>query len=342
MPGEAEVVVETPEVMDVDQAAEHLNGLFAKSEKAVNAAGREIDPVTKKFVSTKPKEDAGEGDEEGVEETDTEKAEQKAEDGEELTKEEKRLLKVKLDGMEQEVPEEEVVKGYLRQSDYTKKTQALAEERKKFEAEEREPTRNARKVYSERLELLAEALQAFTPSEEPNWMVLRDQLTPEQFTDQYATWKANSARLEKINAERARVAAEREKEWKAERTKILRAEQEALHAALPELKDPEKGPSLEKDLRAYAASIGYTDDGVDSVEDHRLLVMLNKARLWDESQKRRPKLEEKVDRLVTAIKPDGTKPAPKAKRIDSLRGALTKSGSIEDAAALLDAHMGAR
>ena len=55
------------------------------------------------------------------------------EDLEDEEAEEELLYAVKVDGSEQEVTLDELMKGYSRQSDYTKKTQELAEGRKAIE-----------------------------------------------------------------------------------------------------------------------------------------------------------------------------------------------------------------
>lgn len=312
--------------MDEAQAGELLDTLVTEPEKKERPRGPDG-----KFVA-EPKEDA-------TEETTEEATEEAPEEPEEkpLTKEEKRLLKLKIDGIEQEVPEDEVKNGYLRQSDYTKKTQALAEERRKFEAEERAAVRQERQLYQENLERVQAALQALTPPEEPDWAVESARMTPEEFTQHYAQWKANRTRLERVEAEQARVRALQEEDHHRVRQARLVEEQERLEQAIPDLKDPEKGKALRSDLIAYAKSVGFTDDDLAGVEDHRPLVLLHKARLWDESQKRRPSLEERVDRELSALKPTGTKPAPKAKAVDALRQRVLSSGSLEDAAQLLDA-----
>ena len=49
------------------------------------------------------------------------------------TTEEEPKYKVKVDGEEIEVTQEELLRGYMRQKDYTQKTQALAEQRRQFE-----------------------------------------------------------------------------------------------------------------------------------------------------------------------------------------------------------------
>jgi hypothetical protein len=117
-------------------------------------------------------------------------------------------------------------------------------------------------------------------------------------------------------------------------------EKERLEGAIPDLKDPEKGKVLRQDLMDYAKSVGFTDDDLAAVEDHRPLVLLHKARLWDEYQRNRPKVEEKVDRALGALKPTGAKPAPKQKAVDALKSRLSTSGSQDDAAELLNKLMG--
>ena len=62
-------------------------------------------------------------------------------------------IKVKLDGEETEVTLDELRKGYSRYSDYTRKTQALAEERKSFQGEA-EAIRMERAQYAELLPAL--------------------------------------------------------------------------------------------------------------------------------------------------------------------------------------------
>lgn len=322
--------------LDVMDAAAQLNSLFAAEEKKLPP--RAEDGKFTKAKSDEPAEPSPDVTPDGGEEPPAEA--EASEDAEEVEEKDAppapRLIKVKLDGIEQELPEPEVASGYLRQADYTKKTQALAEERRRFEAEEVARVREERQAYADRLAALQEALETLAPSQEPDWTEASKTLTPEEFTQRFTAWKANRERIAKVEAEQARVRALHEEETAKERSKRLAVELERLHTAIPELKDPEKGKVLRQDLVDYATSIGYADDEVHSVEDHRALVLLHKARLWDESQKRRPKVEEKVDRALEALKPSGTKPAPKAKVADGLKSRLIQSGSVEDAAAYLN------
>lgn len=244
-----------------------------------------------------------------------------------------RTLKVKVDGIEQDLPEDEVVKGYSRTADYTRKTQALAEERKRFVAEEVEPTRQARAEYLERLQALDAVIPH--PGKEPDWTAMRNQLTPEEFTQQFTEWRAMSDRFARVQQERERVLqAQVEDEQRALKARLAQ-EQEKLMDAIPAFRDKEKGRALRDDLVAYAKSLTFTDDDLAGVIDHRLLVLLDKARRHDEAEKRKPKIEDKIDRALDTLKPSATKSKPKISEVQRLEAQLAKTGSVDDAAKLI-------
>jgi hypothetical protein len=339
----------------VHDAAAQINALFAPTptESVAPSAERPRGPDGK-FLPAKPKDDdpipltpadGSEDPDNPAPQEEPEVAEQEEPEEQEQDEPEEKpakpvpTVKVKVDGIEQELPLDEVAKGYSRTADYTRKTQALAEERKRFEAEEREPVRQERAVYAERLAQLEDAVQSLLPDREPDWAELRNSLTPDQFTQAFADWRSQAQRMEKIRGERERVAALQE----AESNRLMQArlveEHEKLKAALPEFADPEKGKALKDDLIAYAKSLGYADDDLAQVTDHRVLLMLNKARKYDESQLRRPKLEDKVDRVLESVKPSNTKPKPKMSEIERASTRLKSTGRVEDAAWLINQRL---
>lgn len=333
--------MDLPTEMTETEAADAMvkAGLFADPPTDKPAAkGPAKDPVTGKFVKKErePEVEAAEGDTEPEEEAEEAEPEETPE-GE--TKEEKaiRLLKVKEDGMEVEKPEDEVVAGYMRQADYTRKTQAHAERVKRFEAEEVTALRQEREYYKQNSERLLEVLNELDPDREPDWAALARDLPPEEFSQRFAAYKSRQDARTRLQAEHARIRELEAQETTRERAARLAKEMEALETAIPEMKDPEKGKVLREDLMAYARSIGFSDDDIGGVEDHRALVILDKARRYDESQKRRPKLEEKVEKAIAGLKPAGAPPRPKAKELAQAKTRLLQTGSEEDAAAAMKA-----
>ena len=82
--------------------------------------------------SQEVRDDQAEPEDEVVaaDEADDEAEESEEVEGEEESQPQVRTFKVKVDGEEVEVPEDELLKGYSRTQDYTRKTQQLAEQRK--------------------------------------------------------------------------------------------------------------------------------------------------------------------------------------------------------------------
>lgn len=331
----ADEVMDAPVEMNEVQAAEAMAkaGLFSDPSEPKRKAPPK-DPSTGKFTKANPSETPNDSENPEVEAEPEVEVEAEPETPAEA---EVRKLKVKLDGMEQEVPEPEVVAGYLRQSDYTKKTQAHAERVKRFEAEEVAAVREEREYYAQRVQALEEALETLAPAQEPDWAQLGKELSPEDFGQRFQAWQKGREQKGRLEQEHARVRELQSQDEARFRAARLRAEQEKLELAIPELKDPVKGKVLREDLMAYANSIGFTDDELSGVEDHRALVILNESRLYRESQKRRPTVEAKVAKAIDGMKPSGAHPPAKAKEAAQATARLRATGSVDDAAAAMKA-----
>ena len=117
----------------------------------------------------------------------------------------------------------------------------------------------------------------------------------------------------------------------------LQSEMQKLTEKLPAIKDPEKGAKFKDNLVSYGEKIGYSQDELDSVVDHRAILVLHKARLYDEMQGSGKDLVSKkkakaVRRVAKGGKPVSTS-QKESKRSSDLRSRAKKSGSVDDAAA---------
>ena len=109
-----------------------------------------------------PEQPEGQAEEQAVEEQEVEAQAEETEAEPEVQEEveEKPRYRVKVDNEELEVDLDELIKGYSRTSDYTKKTQTLAEQRKAVEAERAriEEAAKLRDTYAERLQVIEQML----------------------------------------------------------------------------------------------------------------------------------------------------------------------------------------
>ena len=102
--------------------------------------------------------EANESEAESDESYDESEVEREDDDGEQ---EEPQTFRVKAAGEEREVTLNELIKSYQLGTDYTKKSQAVAEERKAVEAERQavQEAKQMRDTYAQRLEMIEQMLQ---------------------------------------------------------------------------------------------------------------------------------------------------------------------------------------
>jgi hypothetical protein len=237
---------------------------------------------------------------------------QRAEQGEAFEQQ----VKVKLDGVETSFPAKELAKGYMRQADYTKKTQELAESRKLLEQEQVEIA-TVRAKERERLELLdallgddgSQLLEAlgYSPDQRHAWQAHRNKLQQESMRERMEVWQGQ-----------------------------LRQEAQKLKEVMPELTDANARQQLAGYLRQY----GYSGEELSQLVDHRVLVVAEKARRYDELMSRKQDVLKPQAKAAPMQKPQGKPGAPSAKAEARKRAmeSLRKSGSLRDAARLIEAR----
>lgn len=251
----------------------------------------------------------------------------------------KRSRKLKFsDGTESDVTEDEAYQGYLRGKDYTQKSQANAELRKQLEAE-RETARASAARHAEELASVKAAMDKLVPKE-PNWTELRKNLSAEDYANVVDEYKAFKAERDRVEAEAKKVAEEQAKDYEKAYLDWRKDEFEKLRAAVPEWVDPKRGAADAGEMAKYMLSIGYRKEEVDAAVDHRFLVMLRKAWLYDTAQKAgKTKVEPivKAGGKIKSAPPGGkvTPPTPKSE-IKRAQETLRKEGSLKAAASVFD------
>ena len=242
--------------------------------------------------------------------------------------------RVKAGDEEMEVDLDELVKGYSRTADYTRKTQALAEQRKAIEAEAQkvQEAKVLRDQYAQRLQLIEQML-AQQPEEDLS--ALKD-TDPIGYAVKVAERAEREKQLAAVRQEREAVLAKQQAEHQQFLQQHLRQEAERLVAVIPEYADEVKGELVKREIRDYAKSIGFSDQELSQVYDHRAVVSLWKAAQYDKLMKSKPGAVKKVAEAPKTLKP-GTGTSQHADdQSKKLRQQLKKSGKARDAAALFE------
>lgn len=240
---------------------------------------------------------------------------------------------VRVDGKDEQVPLSELLAGYSRQSDYTRKTQSLANDKKSFE-QEAAAARQERAEYASLLPKLRAALEAGM-GPEPDWAKLKDE-DPQKFAVSYAEWQMRSRNLDNAKAEEQRVAAKRAADFEVQQKQIVTQERSRLLEKIPTWKDPAVAKADSEAIVKTLMSAGYSGEELQ-ILDHRAMVVARKSALYDAIMAKRPQLQ-KQQAAAKVVQPGGGSVKPKT-ATDQARNRFYKSGKVADAAGYFDAML---
>ena len=276
-------------------------------------------------------------DEQDEELVDEEELEFDDEDGEEETEveevEEQPVYRVTVDGEEIEVTQDELINGYSRQQDYTRKTQELANQRKTIEQQAQElAQRDA--IYAQLLPKMEAELQA-SMVDEPDWKTLVDE-DPVAYVREQQIWNEKKEKLEAAKAERQRLEKEAYEKQQQQLAQFVQEGQQKLLEIVPEWKNAEVAQKEKLAIRDYGINVlGYAPQEMDAIYDYRALLGLRNAWLNSktvEATKKKPtqKAPARVARPGTTTRKKTVAPAKRAKQV------LAKTGKVQDAAKVFE------
>lgn len=238
------------------------------------------------------------------------------------------------DGQERGITLEEARNGYLRQQDYTRKTQLAANDRKEVEALKNELT--------EQKAQLAQALDRMTQSADTellelqgtDWKRLQEE-DPYEYEKKAQRYDALKRSADEAARHRDAVKAEAERDFQAQIDALREAETKQLLSLAPEFDPEQGGTELHQKLLAEAGDrYGFQEAELEQIFDHRALLVLRDAVKYHDLQDKLARGHEKKDRLGKNLRP-GAKPdtrsTRKTKTQQKLREKATRSGSLDDA-----------
>ena len=240
------------------------------------------------------------------------------------------LVTVKINGKTENITLKEALEGYQRNSDYTRKTQALKQEAQTF-AQERQQVEVERQQYGQLINALHQQLQQFAP-QEPNWEQLhRDD--PLNFPIVEKQWRDYKERVAATGAERERMAHMASQQEQAQLQHMVERGREYLFNKVPEWKDAQKWNEARSKLRDYGQKVGYTDEELGAAYDPRAILVLDKARRYDAIMANRPKPDQSAGPKPMRSGTIANTPRA-ATEVSRAKDRLSRTGSVQDAATL--------
>lgn len=214
-----------------------------------------------------------------------------------------RKYKVKVDGEELEVDEDELLKGYSRQADFTRKTQAIAAERKQLE--ELKNTLEVRKsqIETEDNEYLVNKAQLSTISEKVrqadqiDWSSLfreNKDMATEAFAELNQLKAVQSQLTQSLTTREQALEKARQQSFIEE---LSRAKTE-LYEKIPEF------DNIKNDIVKTAIDSGFTTEELNRITDVRQISMIKEAMLWRKYQESiRNKNPQQSQQAKQSVKP---------------------------------------
>ena len=236
---------------------------------------------------------------------------------------------VKVDGEEFEVDLDELRNGYQRQSDYTKKSQSVAEMRKAYEA-------NLQSVQQERdqyQQVLAnmENYQnlELKKYQELDWSSLKED-DPVEYMEKRIEFQDAKDKVNQVKQEQMAVQQKTQQEVYQNIQHKVQEEAELLATALPEYSDPSS--NLKTELRDFAINMGFSEQDVNGITDHKVVLVLHKAMLQDKANSSTSSKVKKGPAKVIKAGVPVTKKQRVARNVQAKRDRLRKTGNVNDAA----------
>lgn len=312
--------------LNVNEAAD----LIAKQLDDTNSNDSEQEQSDEFVVDEEPSLDSDEA--ETVDETDTE-TDEVEEDGESNE-----------DGNGDEISEETIIdvngekitlaelkNGYYRFSDYTKKSQELAEKRRYYDENQRD-INELRTGALEALEGLKRELSAnFQAMEAPDWNWLANN-DPSEFIRLQHEWSQKEAVVKQLmeaenDLRNKKIAYEQEQHQAA-----LQESANRFYGKYPEYKDTEKATELFSDITKYLIDNGFSKEEINSVADYRIIEILRENIMYKKQLSKTPTAVAKIEKkpAISANKPSNKRTSNQLD-YDKFR----QRPNVENAAALI-------
>ncbi len=224
------------------------------------------------------------------------------------------------------VPLSELKNGYLRQKDYTTKTQGLAGERQQFE-QAVSHQRQYNEVLKGRHANLVQFMQGLIP-DEPSVDLAKT--NPAEYNYQKALRDQAINELTQFVEGTQNMAKQDQQINQVEFQRMAMAEEGKLLQALPHLQNPQNRAKFNDNLLTTAKEFGFSEQEIKETVDHRVLSLVYYARAGKAAMRNQMNANRRVSQSKVGRSAPNTRVATGKGNRTAMRR-LGQTGSIADA-----------
>jgi len=306
-----------PQALDVDDAADAILGRWDDGETLSEV---EVEDATSEdLAETEVDEDEIDDEEDDQDELDLEDPdedettdedvdddidEDDEEDDEPLAASDDQIVDIAVNGESKQVSVKDLKRLYGQEASLTKKSQDLATQRKQSEEQLAQTQMSYQK-------LLERAEARYKPYADIDMLVASREMDAETFSQLRQDAKQAEDDLKFLQEESGQLVSQAQQQHQ-------QATREAAADCVKVLQEqlPDWGNELYSDIRDYAVKSGLPKDQVDQYTDPQVIMLINKARLYDQSKQsaNSKKAKAKLKKSKSGKKVLSSKKAPPSKK----------------------------
>jgi len=244
------------------------------------------------------------------------------------------LVRTKIDGKDGIAKFTDLIKSYQLEGHLNKQNMEVSEQRKALETKLAEiESQSQAKI--QQLDDLANIAWGDLNAQYQSidWAQLRVE-DPAEFAAKSQEFQQRNAQIQSMFAQ---LQQQRTSQTQERNQTTLKNEGEKLLRAIPEWSDAGVAEKDRAAIRKFAGSVGFSSDEVNTLSDHRAVVVLRKAMLYDQLQQTKPEVTKKVRKAPKLVRPgQATSKADRnAESLKTLKSTIKKSGGKDGVAAYL-------
>ena len=237
---------------------------------------------------------------------------------------------IEIDGKQVNLTQEQVAEAYksgLRQSDYSRKTAELAQEKNQVQ----DNARQERDAYAQKLSNLSIQLEgALQEQSQIDWSQLLEN-DPVEYLKQQHLYQQRQAAYQNALADRQSIEQEQQNEQNEYIKSYMSQQNDLLIQKIPSWKNADKADAEKGEIRNYLKDIGFNDNETSQVTDYRHVLLIRKAMQMDKLLKQSTEATKKVQQAPLRVERSGVPIKDDGNKAKSAIARLGKSGSLEDA-----------
>jgi hypothetical protein len=158
---------------------------------------------------------------------------------------------------------------------------------------------------------------------------------PIEWVRQKEGMREKQEKLQAIQFEQQRVAQLTQQEQQQHFESHLQAQHAKLLEIIPEWKDPAKAKAEKQLLVEFGQKTGFTPEELKAIVDHRAVVALRKAALYDQMMTKRKAITPVTNNGPRPAKPGAAGRVSQTTEATRAKQRLAKTGRVDDAASAI-------